>query len=284
MNRKLIFLDVDGTLTPPGGQEPPESAVRAIKSAQERGHKVFLCSGRNPGMLSPLLQYGFDGVIASAGGYITVGDEVIYDMPMTKEESELAVEKLHETGVFCTIECKDGAFGDENLGAFLESNAGADGKGNSEIERWRKALASSLHIRPMGEYDGTPAYKVVIMCLHPEQLVPAREALEDKYNFVIQEITDPSHRCINGELINRKYDKGRGVLRVCEHLGVPVEDTIGFGDSMNDLEMIRTVAVSVCMDNGSKALKEESDIVCPAVTEDGLLKAFIDLGLCGADT
>jgi len=276
---KLIFLDIDGTLTMPGSNEPPLSALEAIRAAQQKGHKVFLCSGRNPGMLSPLLQYGFDGVIASAGGYITVGDEVIYDMPMTKEESELAVEKLHETGVFCTIECKDGAFGDENLGAFLESNAGADGKGNSEIERWRKALASSLHIRPMGEYDGTPAYKVVIMCLHPEQLVPAREALEDKYNFVIQEITDPSHRCINGELINRKYDKGRGVLRVCEHLGVPVEDTIGFGDSMNDLEMIRTVAVSVCMDNGSPLLKEKSNMICPSVEEDGLYKAFEQLQL-----
>ena len=276
---KLIFLDIDGTLTTPGSNEPPQSALKAISAAQAKGHKVFLCSGRNPGMLSPLLKYNFDGVIACAGGYITVGDEVIYDMPMTKEESELAIEKLHETGVFCTIECRDGAFGDENLGAFLESNAGADGKGNSEIERWRKALASSLNIRPMGEYDGTPAYKVVIMCLHPEQLQPAREALEDRYNFVIQEITDPAHRCINGELINRKYDKGRGILRICEYLGVPVEDTIGFGDSMNDLEMIQTVGTSVCMDNGAEALKKISDIVCPAVEEDGMAKAFEQLGL-----
>ena len=279
MGNKLIFLDIDGTLTTPGSNEPPQSALKAISAAQAKGHKVFLCSGRNPGMLSPLLKYNFDGVIACAGGYITVGDEVIYDRPMTKEESELAIEKLHETGVFCTIECRDGAFGDENLGAFLESNAGADGKGNSEIERWRKALASSLNIRPMGEYDGTPAYKVVIMCLHPEQLQPAREALEDRYNFVIQEITDPAHRCINGELINRKYDKGRGILRICEYLGVPVEDTIGFGDSMNDLEMIQTVGTSVCMDNGAEALKKISDIVCPAVEEDGMAKAFEQLGL-----
>ena len=279
MGNKLIFLDIDGTLTTPGSNEPPQSALKAISAAQAKGHKVFLCSGRNPGMLSPLLKYNFDGVIACAGGYITGGDEVIYDMPMTKEESELAIEKLHETGVFCTIECRDGAFGDENLGAFLESNAGEDGKGNSEIERWRKALASSLHIRPMGEYDGTPAYKVVIMCLHPEQLEPAREVLEDRYNFVIQEITDPAHRCINGELINRKYDKGRGILRICEYLGVPVEDTIGFGDSMNDLEMIQTVGTSVCMDNGAEALKKISDIVCPAVEEDGMAKAFEQLGL-----
>jgi hypothetical protein len=117
------------------------------------------------------------------------------------------------------------------------------------------------------------------MCLHPEQLEPAKKVLEDRYNFVMQEITDPAHRCINGELINRKYDKGRGILRICEHLGVPVEDTIGFGDSMNDLEMIETVGTSVCMDNGAEALKKISDIVCPSVEEDGMAKAFAQLGL-----
>ena len=279
MGKKLILIDIDGTLTVPGSNEPPQSALDAIKAAQKKGNLVFLCSGRNPGMLEPLLKYGFDGVIACAGGYITVGDELIYDMPMPLEESNLAVEKLHEKGVFCTVEGRDGAWGDENIGAFLDNAVGEDQKGNSEIERWRKALAGSLHIRPMSEYDGTPVYKVVIMCLHPEQLELARELLEDKYNFCMQEIKDPYHRCLNGELINRKYDKGRAILRICEHLGVPVEDTIGFGDSMNDLEMIQTVGTSVCMDNGSDALKAISDIVCPSVEEDGMAKAFAQLGL-----
>ena len=279
MSRKLIFLDIDGTLTMPGSNEPPQSALDAIRAAQKKGNLVFLCSGRNPGMLAPLLKYGFDGFISCAGGYVTVGEELIYDMPMTPEEAKTAVEKLHSTGVFCTVECRDGAFGDSDIGEFIESSIGSDSKGNSEIERWRKALASSLHIRPISEYDGTPAYKVVIMCLHPEQLIPAKEVLEDKYNFVVQEITDPAHRCINGELINRKYDKGRAILRVCEHLGVPVSDTYGFGDSMNDLEMIETVGTSVCMANGAKALKKISDVVCPSVEEDGLAKAFEQLEL-----
>ena len=70
MNQKLIFLDIDGTLTEPGSNIPPESALTAIHTAQALGHKVFLCTGRNLAMLSPLLKYGFDGVIGSAGGYI----------------------------------------------------------------------------------------------------------------------------------------------------------------------------------------------------------------------
>lgn len=273
---KLIFLDIDGTLTVPGENVPPASALEAIRKAQEAGNRVFLCSGRNYDMLSPLLQYGFDGYVASAGGYVVCGDEVLYDCPMTSEERDIALEDLHRNGVFCTIEAKDGSWGDENMDAFLQDQP----EGNSEIERWRKALAKGLGIRPMSEYDGRPVYKVVIMCMDMKQLDDARRDLEKDFNFAMQ--TLPEHGgCVNGELINRRFDKGRGIRRVAEKLGVPISDTYGFGDSMNDLEMIQTVGTSVCMDNGQEALKKISDMVCPAVSEDGLAKAFEQLGLIG---
>lgn len=60
---KLIFVDIDGTLTMPGENVPPDSALAAIRKTQELGNKVFLCTGRNPDMLKPLLKYNFDGVV-----------------------------------------------------------------------------------------------------------------------------------------------------------------------------------------------------------------------------
>ena len=149
-DKKLIFLDIDGTLTPAGSNVPPESALKAIRAAQQKGHLVFLCTGRNLAMLAPVLAYGFDGVVGSAGGYVTVGDTVIYDQPMEHETFEKALNALHESGVFCTIEGKDATYGDENLGDFLNTAGGS----NSEIERWRKALAADLGIQPMNLYDG----------------------------------------------------------------------------------------------------------------------------------
>ena len=274
MNKKLIFLDIDGTLTPAGSNVPPESALAAIRAAQAKGHKIFLCTGRNLAMLSPVLAYGFDGAVASAGGYVFAGDRVLYDCPMTDAQRETAMRLLKENGVFRTVEAKDATYGDEDLGDFL---AGASG-GNSEIMRWRKALSENLGILPMSQYDGRPIYKIVIMCTGMEQLAPARAALEDQFNFLVQDVA--AHGCLNGELINRQFDKGRGVRIVAEAFGVPLEDTIGFGDSMNDLEMIETVGTSVCMANGSPTLKERSDIVCPSVEEDGLAAAFRQLGLC----
>ena len=43
---KLIFLDVDGTLVDYHNRIP-ESAVKAIRQAREKGHLVYVCTGRS---------------------------------------------------------------------------------------------------------------------------------------------------------------------------------------------------------------------------------------------
>lgn len=273
MSGKLIFLDIDGTLTTPGSNIPPASALEAIRAAQKAGHRVFLCSGRNYDMLKPLLVYGFDGAVASGGGYVFAGDRVLYDCPMTAEQKDRALRLLAEGGVLRTIEAKDASWCDEGMGEFLRQSSG----GNSELLRWREALEKDLGIRPMSEYDGRPIYKVVFMCARAEQLAPAIRELEGEFCFLVQDLAGAN--CLNGELINRRFDKGTGIRRVCEALNVPIEDTIGFGDSMNDREMLETVGTAVCMANGSPAMQAISHLICPSVEEDGLAWAFAQLGL-----
>ncbi len=277
MNKKLIFLDIDGTLTAPGSNVPPASALEVIRLAQQEGHRVFLCSGRNYDMLKPLLAYGFDGAVASGGGYVFTGDQVLYDCPMTEEQKERALRLFAQGGVLRTIEAKDASYCDEGMGEFLQQSSG----GNSELLRWREALEKDLGIRPMKEYDGRPIYKVVFMCAKAEQLAPAIKELESEFYFLVQDLAGAN--CLNGELINRQFDKGTGIRHVCEALGYALEDTVGFGDSMNDLEMIQTTAVSVCMANGSPTLKKHCTMICPSVEEDGLAWAFHALGLVKSD-
>ena len=156
---------------------------------------------------------------------------------------------------------------------FLDSTEG----GNSEIERWRKALSASLGIRPMSEYAGEEIHKIVIMAREASQLAECKQLLEKDFHFVIQDV--PAHGCVNGEIVSHDFDKGKGVRRIVDYFGADIADTIGFGDSMNDLEMMETVGYAVCMENGSPALKERADWVCPAVSEDGIYIAFEKLGL-----
>ena len=274
MNGKLLFLDIDGTLTEPGRNIPPASALETIKKAQQNGHKVFLCTGRNLAMLKPLLAYDFDGYVASAGGYVVCGGEVVFDRPMKPEVFELAMDCVARNRVFRTVECLGGTYGDSGLEDLLE---GADEFSNSELLRFRRQLSETLDIRSMSEYDGAPVYKIVFMCTDKKQLDEPMELLKDHFVFCVQNLEAVG--CLNGEIFGLDFNKGIGIHRLCEYLGKDVSDAIGFGDSMNDKEMFEAVGYSVCMENGHPEMKAMADYVCPAVSDDGLYKAFEHLGL-----
>ena len=267
-------MDIDGTLTEPGYNVPPASALEAIRKAQKNGHKVYLCSGRNKAMLKPLLAYGFDGYVASAGGYVVSGDDVVFDRPMKPEVFKLAMDCFERNRVFRTVECLDGTYGDSGLGDLLE---GADEFSNSELLRFRRQLSETLNIRPMNEYDGAPVYKIVFMCTDRRQLDEPMELLKPYFVFCVQNLEAVG--CLNGEVFGLDFNKGIGIHRLCDFLGKEISDTIGFGDSMNDKEMFEAVGYSVCMDNGHPQMKAMADYVCPAVGDDGLFKAFEKLGL-----
>ncbi|MCD8126906.1 MAG: HAD family hydrolase [Clostridiales bacterium] len=275
MEPKLIFLDVDGTRTELGKSVPPASALEAVRKAQKAGNRVFLCTGRNLAMTRPLLRYGFDGVIASAGGYVACGGQVLYDHPMPEADVTDALNLLKKNGVYRTVECLDATYADSGLGDFLSETEGI--AVNSELIRWREACSSNLGMLPMEQYAGQPVYKIVIMCNEASQLLPSRVRFERDYLFCIQDMA--AQGFLNGELIHRDFDKGKGIRLVCEALDVPLSHTYGFGDSMNDLEMVRTVGTSVCMANGSPGLKELSSMVCRAVSDNGLYLAFEELNL-----
>ena len=55
MKQKLILLDIDGTLLPPGEMLIPQSTVQALHKARANGRKLFLCTGRNLRMTQPLM-------------------------------------------------------------------------------------------------------------------------------------------------------------------------------------------------------------------------------------
>jgi hypothetical protein len=275
MSKKVIFLDIDGTLTSPGTNIPAESAIRAVKATRAKGNYVYLCTGRNYDMMKPMLQYGFDGVVASAGGYVECAGEVIYECHMTEAQKEKVLRVLKEKGINRTLECKDGTYSDDDFRKMVFRKYGENE--SSELLRWRKQLEQELNIRPMEEYDGKPIYKVTIMGDDPVKMQEAQELLGDEFEFCFQDFSNMG--MMNGELINRAFNKGEAVKRVCQHLGIPLEDSIAFGDSMNDKQMLEVAGIGICMGNGNEKLKELADDVCPAVNEDGIYCAFEKYGL-----
>jgi hydroxymethylpyrimidine pyrophosphatase-like HAD family hydrolase len=69
-------------------------------------------------------------------------------------------------------------------------------------------------------------------------------------------------------------DKGTALRRVCEHLSVPLEETMAMGDAMPDAAMFEVAGVAVAMGNGSHELKELADAVAPSNSEGGVAWAI----------
>ena len=55
----------------------------------------------------------------------------------------------------------------------------------------------------------------------------------------------------------------------------PLSDGGALGARMNDKEMLMAAGLSICMRNGSEALKKIVDDICPSVAEDGIREAFL---------
>ena len=107
---KLIFLDIDGTLLLPG-RPMSQRVAQALRRAKQNGHKLFLCTGRSRVMLpAELTAFGFDGIVCSAGGYVTLGDRVILDQPIPAPIVRTALDAM--TGLYRNLECQEITYGD----------------------------------------------------------------------------------------------------------------------------------------------------------------------------
>jgi len=121
MNKKLIFLDIDGTLV--SEMLPPSyNVIEAVKGARANGHKVFLCTGRNmPIIGKEIIDVGFDGIIASAGSHIEVEGKVLFDNILPEKTIQECLSVFHSHGMYCRIETPEGIYTDPQMEQLLKT-------------------------------------------------------------------------------------------------------------------------------------------------------------------
>lgn len=276
MDRKLIFLDIDGTLIS-AMSVPSALTVEAIRGARTKGHKVFLCTGRNMPIIGrDIMDIGFDGVIASAGSHVEVEGRVLFDSILPEATIQECLAVFHANGMYCRIETSDGIYTDPQMEELLKT-AKPDSS-NSELIRMQKEIALGIPIRPYEEYPCKGAYKICFTSRDLASIERTKACLGDRFLYAVHAYAD-STTCFNGEIIPKGIDKGKGMELVCRHYGAGLQDTIAFGDSMNDLEMMRAAGIGVAMGNACEDLKRVADVVCENVGNDGIYHEFCRLGI-----
>ena len=70
-NRKILFFDIDETLLSHKTFTIPESTKIALKKAKEKGHLIFINTGRTKSLIGDdIKEIGFDGYVCGCGTYI----------------------------------------------------------------------------------------------------------------------------------------------------------------------------------------------------------------------
>lgn len=76
------------------------------------------------------------------------------------------------------------------------------------------------------------------------------------------------------EITAKGVDKASSLAMFCESKGIPREETVAIGNSMNDLPMIEWAGVGVAVGNADQGLKDRADVVTEATLTDGVLEAI----------
>ncbi len=276
MDKKLIFLDIDGTLV--AEMLPPSvNVVEAVQGAREKGHKVFLCTGRNmPIIGKDIIDVGFDGVIASAGSHIEIEGKVLFDNILPEKTIQECLSVFHHHGMYCRIETPEGIYTDPQMEELIKTEK--PDKTNSELIRMQKEIEAGIPILPYKEYPKKGAYKICFTSTNQEAIEKTKKYLEDRFHYAVYPYANTTS-CFNGEIIPKGIDKGSAMAIVCQYYGIANKDTIAFGDSMNDYEMMKAAGISVAMGNACEELKNIADVVCGNVWEDGIYYEFQRMGL-----
>lgn len=105
--------------------------------------------------------------------------------------------------------------------------------------------------------------------LSQTERLEAKEELE-----LLSGITVTSAMDNNLEINRKGTNKGLGLLKLGEILGISREEIMACGDGGNDVEMLREVGFAVAMENGIESVKEAADFVTVTNDKDGVARAI----------
>lgn len=275
---KIVFLDVDGTITTYEGQIP-ESAKRAIRAARANGHRVYMCTGRSKAENKPeLTDIGFDGMIGGNGSYVEDHDRVVMHQLITLEQCKHIVDWLHERGLEFYLESNNGLFASEN---FREASRPAMiqyrlGKGATEEDAVKSAGTFADHmIYGANPYRDDLNKVSFILSSYQDHL----DSIEEFPDLKPGTWGGKGEHALFGDLGVKDITKAHAIDVLLEYLGADRADTIAVGDAKVDIPMFECCATSVCMGSGGDEAKAAADWVTADVDDDGLEKAFKHLGL-----
>lgn len=249
MSVKILFTDLDGTLLDSNKNISPED-LKAIKRLADSGHKFVISTGRPIQSAVKIAQkYGWFGegyYISSYNGgliYDCSKNEAIIRRPVPLPYVRYILDEAYKAGLH--------AHTYDDINVVSEHDT-------LELAEYTKAImVPGIVVKDAVRYLKEEPIKVIVMSHRSHEVL-------DKFRDHMSKWCEGKLTTVFSSPILLEFEdplstKGFSVKYMCEHFGIPIEDSIAVGDEENDISMIEAAGTGIAMCNGTAKTKAAAD-------------------------
>lgn len=255
-NIKIAFFDIDGTLVDHATGCISPLTRQALIALHANGIRLCIATGRPPASLPDLTGLPFDAFLTTNGALCYTCEEIIFSNPIPAESVQKVIQNAAALGRPVSIALKD--------------RLAANGYDQDLADYY---ALSALELTVAEDFDALSCediYQIMLGCREDEWEKAVQGADGVKYAISWERAMD---------VIPATGGKGVSIQKMLDYFRLDVSQAIAFGDSYNDMDMLRTVGTGVAMGNAPDTLKEIADYVCGPVEHDGIYHFCREHGL-----
>ena len=255
---RLVVSDIDGTLIPDGYHTLKPRMKELVLELKEKGITFVAASGRQYHSMKKL----FDGVedevifVAENGAYVVCRDKELEENAMDKALAEKLIKELRQLeDCFLTVSVKDSLYIESKDEEFVDLLVNGY---RNEVTMVEDVLSHDLNIIKIS------IYKKEIIDDLAMTIIPK---WEDKLKVSLA-----GHRWL--DFMGLKVDKGHSIARIQDLLNISTDETIVFGDNINDIGMLKRAKDSYAVANARQEVKAVAKHITDTHLNDGVIKVL----------
>ncbi len=253
---KLIASNIDGTLVPDGGNELNPELYDVILKLRAKGIQFAAASGRQwlsiESIFEPIKEKVF--YLSDNGAYVGCHGRSLYVNPIERKTVMDMVQDVRNMAGLDIMICGPDVI-------YTETD-------NQEFLDWM-INGYKFHVKQVEDLTKVESEFIKVSVYRKTDVEAHTRVLRQKY-------ADRLKMTIAGDMwldcMRPGINKGQAVKLLQDSLGIKPEETMAFGDQLNDIEMLKQAYYSFAVGNAREEVKAAARFRTDTNVNDGVLK------------